>query len=352
MARLLNHLVIITPGFPRDESDTTCIPFQQHFLLELKDAYPETKITVISLQYPYHTRPYTWNGIPVIPFEGKNKGGLKRLLIRRRVLQRLSKLHDHTPIDGLLSFWYGEGAACAELFANRHSVLHFCWLWGQDARSFNKYPARINMPSNRIISLSDFLQSEFEKNHSVRPLTVIPPGVATPGVEHQEKKIDILATGSLIPLKRYDQLIRLIADIKAKFPSIRCTLIGDGPEHKNLLKLTAELKLQSNISFTGELPHEQVLDHMRAAKLFIHTSTYEGFGMVCLEAIAAGAVVCSYTKPMQFDLPNWHVIKGEQEMKKIVISLLKDYKAPGRQVPLPISKTVHRVAQLFSSKLR
>jgi glycosyltransferase involved in cell wall biosynthesis len=183
-------------------------------------------------------------------------------------------------------------------------------------------------------------------------LTVIPPGLPVIPVDIKHKTIDILATGSLIPLKRYDQLIRLIADIKPVFPSIKCTLIGEGPEHKNLLKLAAELKLQSNISFTGQLPHEQVIHHMRAAKLFIHTSTYEGFGIVCLEAIAAGAIVCSYTKPMQSDLPNWHVVKGEQEMKKTVISLLEDYKTAAPQLPLPINKTVQRMIQLFSSKPR
>src|SRR5687767_14468076 len=169
MSKHEKTLVILTPGFPENEADTTCLPMQQSLAKHLKETHPGINIIVLSFQYPYHTNPYTVFGIPVIPFSGRNKGGLKRLLLRRKVNSCLENLHSKHTIIGLLSFWYNECAWSGKKFGDRHGIKHYCWILGQDAKKENKYPRIIHPKASEMAALSDFLQAEFEKNHLTRP---------------------------------------------------------------------------------------------------------------------------------------------------------------------------------------
>src|ERR1700752_2410898 len=97
-------LIILTPGFPESEADSTCLPMQQQFVKALKEMYPGLDVVVLTFQYPYHQQEYTWFGIKVIPFGGRNRGGLQKLLLRNKINSALKKLHVEGKIAGLLSF--------------------------------------------------------------------------------------------------------------------------------------------------------------------------------------------------------------------------------------------------------
>ncbi len=55
-------LVVLTPAFPRDESDSTWVPSQQLFVKTLKANFPQLKIVVLSFFYPDHTSTYAQQG--------------------------------------------------------------------------------------------------------------------------------------------------------------------------------------------------------------------------------------------------------------------------------------------------
>ncbi|HEY6064265.1 MAG TPA: hypothetical protein VIV35_11685, partial [Chitinophagaceae bacterium] len=102
--------IILTPGFPKDEADSTCLPLQQSFIRSLKDLYPQSEIVILSFQHPYHKIKYKWFDMTVIPFSGRNKGGLTRLILRKKINATLNELHQTKKITGLLSFWCNECA--------------------------------------------------------------------------------------------------------------------------------------------------------------------------------------------------------------------------------------------------
>ena len=85
--------IILSPGFAASETDSTCLPMQQQFVKSLGMLYPGVRIIVLSFQYPYHQKEYEWHGARIIPFDGKNKGGLLRLLLRKKVYSVLKKLN-------------------------------------------------------------------------------------------------------------------------------------------------------------------------------------------------------------------------------------------------------------------
>ena len=107
--------------------------------------------------------------------------------------------------------------------------------------------------------------------------------------------------------------------------------------------------MQSNILLAGELPHAEVLHTMQRAKIFLHPSSYEGFVIVCIEALCAGADVISFVRPMHTELENWHIVKSKEEMIQKGISILQDQtKEYKSTVPYTIEETAQKMSALFS----
>ncbi len=327
-------LVILTPGFPSSEADSTCLPMQQSFLRALKENDQGLHIIVLSFQYPYVKQVYIWFGITVMSFNGRNKGGIARLLLRRKLNTALTKINQSNKIAGIISFWYNECAWVGKKFAGKNNLKHYCWILGQDARQTNKYPKSLNLPTDELIALSDFLQHELKKNHGIKPAFVIPPGIESKQFNSTipAKDIDLLAAGSLIPLKQFEIFIEVVAEIKNQFPGIKAAIIGDGPEKNKLKALIEKYELQSNITLTGELQYPEVLQWMQRTKVFLHPSSYEGFSGVCQEALAGGAHVISFCKPMKEDIKHWHIVSSKEEMGQTTITLLEDSSLPYNKV--------------------
>ena len=84
--------IILTPGFAASESDSTCLPMQQQLVKKIVELNSRVAVFVLSFQYPYHSNEYKWNGISVIPFGGRNRGGIKKLLLRKKVENVLKDL--------------------------------------------------------------------------------------------------------------------------------------------------------------------------------------------------------------------------------------------------------------------
>src|ERR1700740_447685 len=192
-------LIILTPGFPKDEADSTCLPPQQLFVKALQEAAPALNIIVLTFQYPFFSAEYSWNGIKVIAFGNSSDSRFYRKFTGIRVWQTLKKLHREYKVIGLLSFWFGKCAYIGSIFAKKNMLKHYCWILGQDAKTGNKYYKKIKPQPGQLIALSDFIVREFKKNYGVKPDHVIPVGIDTRLFEYTglKKDIDILGAGSL-----------------------------------------------------------------------------------------------------------------------------------------------------------
>ncbi|MFC0773510.1 glycosyltransferase family 4 protein [Terrimonas alba] len=353
MAGNKNTLIILTPGFAESEADTTCLPMQQQLVKSLRENNPDLAIKIISFQYPYHTNKYNWFDVEVIPFNGQNKGGLRRLWLRKKIFSGLDIIYKKEAVTGLLSFWYGECAAVGNKYARKKKLPHFCWISGQDARKENRYPGKIKLPPGSLVALSDFLQDEFEKNHHARPEYVIPPGIQPqPDTELiREKDIDLLAVGSLIPLKQHELFIEVVAEIKKTHSAIKAALVGKGVQMQKLQHMIYQLALGDSIILTGELPHPETLHMMRRSKILLHPSSYEGFSGVCMEALSEAAHIISFCQPMKTTIKQWHIVNSKEEMIKKVIAILKDKNTTYERVyPYTIKQTAQKINDLFKKR--
>ena len=350
MAELKKTLVILSPGFPKNEADSTCIPPQQVFVRNLKLQYPALNIIVLTFEYPFHSASYQWNNVSVISFGGANRGGLIRLNNWRRAWITLRRLNRQFQIIGLLSFWMGDCAFIADRFAGKRNLKHFCWILGQDAKPGNKYFRWVKPRAENLIALSDFIANEVKNNYTIMPAHVIPVGIdpALFGEPVKKRDIDILGVGSLIPLKLYSLLINMIGTLHIYFHDIRAVICGDGSERHLLDMLIKDYRLGKNIELTGELPHTAVLALMQRTKIFVHPSSYEGLGVVCLEALYAGAQVVSFVKPMDQPIKNWHFAKTPDDMVNMIKKLLEDpFCNHGNIAPYVIEDTCSKIMKLF-----
>lgn len=102
----------------------------------------------------------------------------------------------------------------------------------------------------------------------------------------------LLMAARLIPSKRADLFIDIVADVLKSDNTVYGIIAGDGPEFDNLRRKTHELGLENGIKFIGF--QAMLTDYYLAADVFVFPSEHEVLPMVLIEACAAGLpAVCS-----------------------------------------------------------
>ncbi len=97
-----------------------------------------------------------------------------------------------------------------------------------------------------------------------------------------------LCAARLSPVKNHALLIDAFADAFAGNAEVRLQLAGDGPLHEQLSRQCAQRGVASQVEFLGALPAEGLRAAMDAADCFALASDVETFGVVVIEAQAAG----------------------------------------------------------------
>lgn len=102
----------------------------------------------------------------------------------------------------------------------------------------------------------------------------------------------LVAVGRLVPQKGFDLLIEAFARIAADAPEWRLQIWGDGPDRAALEDQRDRLGLSDRIDLPGvSRSHGSWVE---GADAFVLSSRYEGWGIVLLEAMAAGLPVVSF----------------------------------------------------------
>lgn len=109
------------------------------------------------------------------------------------------------------------------------------------------------------------------------------------GFAMQHEKI-IIHISNFRKVKRTADVLKIFEQIVKRVPS-KLLLVGDGPERQELEQMCRKLGLCSHISFLGKLAEVEKI--LSVADLFLLPSETESFGLVALEAMAAGVPVIS-----------------------------------------------------------
>jgi sugar transferase (PEP-CTERM/EpsH1 system associated) len=140
----------------------------------------------------------------------------------------------------------------------------------------------VHVPATRIRQAYSGVDTE-----RFRPAKTAEAAARTAGV------VRIGTVGRLDPVKNHAMLLqslRAILDTRSDLrPTLRLTIVGDGPQRSSLESLARELNLDASVDFTGT--RDDTAELMRTFDLFVLPSMNEGISNTILEAMASGLPV-------------------------------------------------------------
>ena len=134
-------------------------------------------------------------------------------------------------------------------------------------------------------------------------LDVLPLGydssVFTPGAQAiGGREIVLTIAGRLVPEKGALDAVRILAGVNRIRPA-RLIVAGEGPEEQRMVKLAADLGVQSRVESVGWQRSERLAATLRETHVVLVPSSAtpswaEQFGRIVIEAQASGATVAAY----------------------------------------------------------
>ena len=108
------------------------------------------------------------------------------------------------------------------------------------------------------------------------------------GPSPDEGHFTVLCVCRFYARKRVDLLLRAAAMLRGRIPELEIRIVGGGMEEARLRALWRELHLQSTVKWIGNVTERELAAEYQHANVFCLPSVQEGFGIVFLEAMAAG----------------------------------------------------------------
>ena len=318
------HMVIVTPGFPHHESDTTCLPFLQDLIKGLKANW---MISIITEDYPVKAA-YEWHGLPVYTL--RNLKVVGKVSARFKVASTLQHIHENKRIDLVQVFWYNWAALKANSWCiknNIHMVLTFA---GREPLLPSLWVKRFHALRAYTIAVSEF-QKEHLTQSGYCVDQVIEWSVPSQPTSNN-KEIDLLWCGSMLPVKRPEWFLQIVEKLRHTGWKGKAVMIGEDQD----LKWRKEVErrgLETVIECTGLVPLQQVYIYMQRSKVFVHTAAYEAYGRVLAEALANKCAIVSTPVGLAYD---HSAIYTASSVNGLVEGCLKGLE--GRLQPSPIER--------------
>lgn len=230
------------------------------------------------------------------------------------------RLLRHERYDVVHSLFAVPSAVSGILLAHRARVPHILSLLGGDVYDPTKRLSPHRTPglfhsvrtvvrrSDRVVAMSTDIRDRLTKLYEIdRPIDLVPhaiplrPGPLPRRVDFgfHEKDVVLVTVGRLIPRKGLDDLIRVVAALQE--PNLHLAVIGDGPMRRELEELARARGIMDRVRFFGYVSDEIKWQLLQAADIYVSTALHEGFGLVFLEAMAAGLPIVCYDEGGQVD---------------------------------------------------
>jgi phosphatidyl-myo-inositol dimannoside synthase len=191
------------------------------------------------------------------------------------------------------------------------SLPYACWTHGEELpivassreltwimRRVHRRAAALLANSRNTASLLTALGNPPERVHVVHPgvdPTRFRPDAASQDLRQRLGRgadLVLLSVGRLQARKGHDLVIRALPAFGTR-PILRYVIAGEGPEKDRLTALATSLGLGDRVEFLGKVPPAELPGLYAASDIFVHPNRvegadFEGFGIVFLEAAAAG----------------------------------------------------------------
>ncbi|GIJ23824.1 glycosyltransferase family 4 protein [Micromonospora lutea] len=180
---------------------------------------------------------------------------------------------------------------------------HQGWLPEEMNRTIHGVEHWLSNASNRVITCSGYMREQVTTLFGTpgHRVDVVPNGVDDRAWRARPRAVSsararfagdgplVGYAGRLVYEKGVQHLIDAVPKLRARHPGLRVLIAGDGPFRGELEDRTRQLGLTGTVRFAGFLDNTQLPAVLGATDTTVVPSLYEPFGMVALEAAAAGA---------------------------------------------------------------
>lgn len=145
--------------------------------------------------------------------------------------------------------------------------------------------------------------------------------------QDDRKGFNFINIANLNKNKNQDMLIEAFSHSFKGYENIKLSVLGGGPESKNLQKKIEKLGMENQIKLHGFATRPQILKELQRSDVFVLSSKYETFGVVLIEAMSCGlpliATKCGgpdsiiTNEKLGLLVENNNVIKLSEAMKKV-----------------------------------
>jgi glycogen(starch) synthase len=177
---------------------------------------------------------------------------------------------------------------------------HQGWLPTEVNRAIHTVEWWLTYEARRVIACSAYMRWEVTRLFDLPPdkVDVVPNGIDPARWRADRASIAAVKDGYGDPLlcfigrleyeKGVQTLLRAIPRLRRRHPGVRLVIAGTGTHEDELRTLARSLRLGSSVVFAGQLDGEELATLGAAADVALVPSIYYPFGMVALEAAAAG----------------------------------------------------------------
>ena len=215
-------------------------------------------------------------------------------------LEDFDIIHAHYWLSGLVAKQISEEKNIPYVFTS-HSLGIFLEGYNKERVDCEKM---VMTSSNFVTASSHYEHVMISENYKIdeNKIKKITPGldrkIFTPDLNLPRENI-FLSIGRIQEQKRQLETIKFLNNFRKIDSNFLCYFIG-GPSGKSgddylaeLEEIVKEFNLESHVEFLGNLPQTKIKDFMNKSKLLIHTSQYETFGLVAIEANSMGVPILS-----------------------------------------------------------
>ena len=215
-------------------------------------------------------------------------------------LENFDIIHAHYWLSGLIAKQISEEKNIPYVFSS-HSLGVFLEGYNKERVDCEKM---VMTSSNFVTASSHYEHVMISENYKIdeNKIKKITPGldrkIFTPDLNLPRENI-FLSIGRIQEQKRQLETIKFLNNFRKIDSNFLCYFIG-GPSGKSgddylaeLEESVKEFNLESHVEFLGNLPQTKIKDFMNKSKLLIHTSQYETFGLVAIEANSMGVPILS-----------------------------------------------------------
>jgi glycosyltransferase involved in cell wall biosynthesis len=188
-----------------------------------------------------------------------------------------------------------------------------------------------------VITVSQYCARQLAELYGVKNAVVVPELIdlnawrqifnANPAIPDPHK-FTVLSVCRFYPRKRLDLLVQAAAALRDRVPQLELRIAGGGPEYQRLRQLSSELGIEPAVHWLGDVSLNDLAAEYNRCDAFCLPSVQEGFGIVFLEAMAAGKPIVAARAAAVPEVVRSGLLVEPENSEALAEAILRLYRDP------------------------